>query len=419
MRYLAAISALLLGLMAPCARAADTPAHYPKLDFRNGAWADPAFFPLSVWMQEPKNAQKYKDAGVNIYMNLWQGPTEKDLQTLAQAEMAVMVELNDVAIRHKDDPQIVAWQQVDEPDLAHSNANGWPDLKGRKPEDWTATIGQYQPPINPAEIVKQYKILKATADKPVYIGFSFGFIYEYAGRANRKTHFEDYPAYIRGADLVGYDIYPGLHQYKPAAGKYWVEAWGVKKLVDMCQGQKVVWPTIEAAKPRLDHGPKNFRAEVWMALVHGAMGINYWVHQNPSGVGDLPAISDSVFSDPEMARVFKETNQQITALAPVLNSPTIADGATVASSVAASPEVEKAGLAPIAAMTKRSHGATYIFAVRLEDTASKATFDVKGLQGKLSAEVLGENRKIDVIDGKFADDFAGLAVHLYKIQTPE
>jgi len=418
MRHLLAAT-IALALLASTAPADNPPAAtaYPKLEFRNGAWADPNFFPLSVWMQPVKSARKYKEYGVNIYMNLWQGPTEEQLAVLREAGMPVMVELNDVAVRHKDDPQIIAWQQTDEPDLCHSNASGWPELKSRKESDWNATIGQYQPPIHPTEIVRQYKLLKAIADKPVYIGFSFGFIYEYVGRANRKTHMEDYPEYVKGADIVGYDIYPGIHQYKPAAGKYWVEAWGVKKLVDMCQGRKVIWPTVEACAPRLDHGPKNYRAEVWMALVHGAMGINYWVHQNASGVGPLPSIEDSVFADPEMARVFKETNFQITALAPVLNSPTVPDGATVTSSVAASKEVADAGLAPIAVMTKQRGGATYVFAVRLEDSPAKGEFEVKGLKGKATAEVLGEGRSVDVNDGKFADEFQGLAVHLYKI-TP-
>ncbi|NLX57831.1 MAG: hypothetical protein GXY74_01940 [Phycisphaerae bacterium] len=418
MRYLMAV-AWLCGALALVSRAAEpVQVAYPKLDFKDGAWADPHFFPISVWMQPVSSARKYKDAGVNIYMNLWKGPTEEHLAALREVGMAVMVELNDAAVRHKDDPQIVGWQQLDEPDLAHSNTNGWPDLAARKDADWNATIGRYQPPVHPDQIIAHYRLLKAIADKPVYVGFSFGFMYEYVGRANRKTHMEDYAEYIKGADLVGYDIYPGLHQYKPAAGKYWVEAWGVKKLVELCQGRKVIWPTVEAAKPRLDHGPRNFRAEVWMAIIHGAMGINYWVHQNPGGVGDLPAIEDSVFADEEMARVFKETNLEITRLAPVLNSPTLPDGLRVTSSAPASPEVAAAGLAPIAAIAKRHDGAVYVLSVRMEDSPARGEFEVAGLRGDAQAEVLGENRTIPVRDGRFADDFAPLAVRLYRIAAP-
>jgi hypothetical protein len=51
----------------------------------------------------------------------------------------------------------------------------------------------------------------------------------------------------------------------------------------------------------------------------------------------------------------------------------------------------------------------------MRDAATKADFAVKGLAGKMSAEVLGEGRKIDVADGKFSDDFKGYEIHLYKI----
>ena len=67
-------------------------------------------------------------------------------------------------------------------------------------------------------------------------------------------------------------------------------------------------------------------------------------------------------------------------------------------------------------MAKRLDGATYVFAVRMEDIASKGSFTVKGLTGRAVAEVLGEDRKIDVTDGKFSDDFKGYEVHLYKIK---
>lgn len=113
MRYLIA-ALLMLGGLTFALQAADPPAEtkYPKLDFKNGAWADPGFFPRSVWMQPVKSAKKYKDAGVNIYMNLWQGPTEEQLRVLAEAGMPVMVELNDLAVRHKDDPQITVLAPV-------------------------------------------------------------------------------------------------------------------------------------------------------------------------------------------------------------------------------------------------------------------------------------------------------------------
>jgi hypothetical protein len=39
-----------------------------------------------------------------------------------------------------------------------------------------------------------------------------------------------------------------------------------------------------------------------------------------------------------------------------------------------------------------------------------------GLSGNATVNVLGEDRTIEAVDGRFQDDFAGWGVHLYKIQ---
>jgi hypothetical protein len=43
---------------------------------------DPTFFPLAVWLQDPGNAPKYKDIGINVYVGLWRG----DRETTCRAE---------------------------------------------------------------------------------------------------------------------------------------------------------------------------------------------------------------------------------------------------------------------------------------------------------------------------------------------
>ena len=50
----------------------------------NGPPADPGYFPVAVWLQSPRNAAKYKAAGINLYIGLFRGPTEEELQTLRQ-----------------------------------------------------------------------------------------------------------------------------------------------------------------------------------------------------------------------------------------------------------------------------------------------------------------------------------------------
>jgi hypothetical protein len=101
-------------------------------------------------------------------------------------------------------------------------------------------------------------------------------------------------------------------------------------------------------------------------------------------------------------------NRQITELAPVLNSPTIKATASVSSSNEA---------VPIATMLKKHNGATYLFAVAMRGDKTTATFNLRGLKGKRTVEVIGENRTIAVKNGVFKDSFRAWDVHLYRVQS--
>jgi hypothetical protein len=142
-----------------------------------------------------------------------------------------------------------------------------------------------------------------------------------------------------------------------------------------------------------------------MALIHGARGLIYFVH-----VFRPRFIEAGLLADAEMAKAVKAVNRQVLDLAPALNSPTVKDGAKVASSAA---EI------PIDAMVKRHGGATYVFAACMRNAAAKGTFTVAGLPAKASAEVLGEGRTLDVAGGTFEDAFEGYGVHLYRIGEPK
>ena len=136
-----------------------------------------------------------------------------------------------------------------------------------------------------------------------------------------------------------------------------------------------------------------------MSLIHGSMGITYFVHEW------YPSFSEpGIFRYPEIVAAVKEINTQITELAPVLNSPTIENGAQVSSSV------------EVKTMVKNHEGNVYLFSVAMRDTATVATFTIPGLPTTTTAEVLGEDRQITVNNGQFQDSFDGYGVHLYKIR---
>ena len=72
--------------------------------------------------------------------------------------------------------------------------------------------------------------------------------------------------------------------------------------------------------------PHQVRCEVWMSIIHGSMGLIYFVHEWE------PRFNESaLLSDPAMLSAVTAINRQIIALAPVLNSATIKDGACVSS----------------------------------------------------------------------------------------
>jgi hypothetical protein len=363
-------------------------------DEQKGPLDDPTFFPTAVWLQDPTNAPKYQAIGINAFVGLWKGPSEKQLADLKKHGMKVICAQNAVGLKHKDDPTILAWMHGDEPDNAQSLGKG----KG------------YGPPILPAKIVEDYhRIKKADPGRSVLLNLGQGVAWDnYIGRGVRRNHPEDYPEYIKGCDIASFDIYPAVHEHKDIAGKLWYVADGVSRLRKWSDDKKPVWNCIECthiSNPNKKATPAQVKAEVWMSLVRGSRGIIYFVHQFKPKF-----IEAAVLTDADMSDQLGTINKQIRELAPVLNSPPVRDGVEVKTADAK---------VPVEAMVKRHAGAVYVFAVGMRDGTTMANFKLPGLRGQAKATVLGEQRTIDVRDGAFEDSFAPWAVHLYQIQAKE
>ena len=95
-------------------------AEKPAVQWTNVPWADSNFFPIAAWLQDPPLAERYRQAGINTYVGLWEGPTEDQLTTLKKAGMWVVCGLNETGRRHRDDTNIIAWMHGDEPDNGQS-----------------------------------------------------------------------------------------------------------------------------------------------------------------------------------------------------------------------------------------------------------------------------------------------------------
>jgi hypothetical protein len=365
----------------------------PAVQWTNGSWADSNFFPIAVWLQDPPLAERYRQAGINTYVGLWEGPTEDQLAALKKAGLRVVCGQNETGRRHLDDTNIIAWMHGDEPDNGQSRG---------------ARFG-FGSPIPPSTIVADYQRIKAVdASRPVLLNLGQGAAWDgWYGRGKRNQHPEDYPEYLKGCDIASFDIYPANHDHRDVHGNLWFVADGVDRLVQWTRAEKPVWNCIECtaiANPGHKPTPQQVRAEVWMSLIHGSRGLIYFVHQ-------FKPKSDNaaLLNDPEMLAAVTRINRQITGLAPVLNGSTLRDAVAVQS---------KNPAVPVSAMVKQSGGATYLFAVGMRNGATDVTFTMTNTVGGNTAEVLGENRTLTATNHSFSDHFDPWAVHLYKLSPP-
>jgi len=361
----------------------------PYARWTQGPSADPDYFPIGVWLQSPSNAERYKEIGINFYLGLWRGPTQEQLDALAAAGMPVICAQNAVGLANRDNPIIIGWMHDDEPDNAQSLGEG----KG------------WGPPVAPAKIVEDYEKWRAAdPTRPVLLNLGQGVTNDHWVGRGKWGKPEDYPHYVQGCDIVSFDIYPVADEQPHVNGNLWLVPQGVDRLREWSNDEKIVWNIVEASRiSNLNRkvSPDELRAEVWMSLIHGSRGVVYFVHQfRPTFV------EASLLGDEEMRNAVRRVNEEVRQLARLLNRPSVRGRVSCASSN---------GEVPVDLMVKEDENALYVFAVAMRRGATRGAFAVEGLEGVSHAEVLGEDRTVEVHAGRFTDDFAPYGVHLYRI----
>ena len=363
------------------------PAYWSR--WSHGPSSDPTSFPIAVWLQSPSNVRAYRAIGVNTFIGLYDGPTDDDLDRLTDAGVPAYCDQAGVWAQHLSDPIIEAWTQLDEPDNAQADG-----------------MGGYGPCIAPSVIQQRYAAFRAAdSTRPVYLSVGQGAAWtDYYGRGSACAgHVQDYAQYALGADVLSFDIYPANSTDAPVQGNLWYVALGVDHLRDAVDAGKPVFAWIESTGidgPSGAPTPAQVRAEVWMALIHGARGFGYFCH-----IFSPSFVEAGLLADPTMKAAVASLNQQVLALAPALNTRSISNSVTVATS---NPQV------PIDVMVKRSSGSLYLFAVSMRSQATQATFTVQRAPGT-AVEVLGESRALTLDAGRLLDSFGAYEVHLYRI----
>jgi len=369
--------AAILVLVSPWVRAGE---------FRvNGFPNEADFFPIGVWMQSPIHAASYKAIGINTFVGLWEGPTEQQLAALARQNMYVIAEQNDVGLKSVNRHVIKAWMQQDEPDNAQPIG-----------------LGLYGTCIAATEVARRTQEIKAAdPTRPVMINFGQGVANEFwRGRGKCNGDYKYYDVAVNGADILSYDIYPVGSNAPQVKGKLEYVARGVTNLMKRATAEQSVWMALEttALDPARRPTPAEVRAEVWMALIHGASGILYFAHEFKPQFRE-----DAIFRYPDIVDEVTRTNHLIKSLAPVLNSPSL------------SGKIRTISKTPIATMEKVHDNKVYIFAVAMQNYPSAVRFMADDLHDS-TARVIGENRSLTVSQGIFEDQFEGYGVHLYEVE---
>jgi hypothetical protein len=358
---------------------------------------DPTFFPIAVWLQGSWHATEMGQLGINVYVGNNAGTdalAASDLATLKAHGIYAIVGQDSVGLANIDDPTIVGWwSSPDEPDNAQE----------------TAQMTCCDPPVAPSAMVSEYDTYEAgDPTRPVFLGLGQGVAYD--GWEGRGSNAPPEPGYVPAADIVDFDIYPynncdGDANEQVTCGQFWLNATGVDRLHGWSSRGQAVWTDIETTT--IQKGgthpptPAQTRSEVWLALIHGANGITYFVDTWEPSFRE-----DGIFADPTMVAAVTALNQQIEMLAPELNSADVPGLVSVASSNPA---------APIDTMVKAKGQTLYVFAAISRAGTATGSFTIAGMSGGGVATVVGESRTVKVTAGKFSDPFAASGVHIYQI----
>jgi hypothetical protein len=396
---LAALTAALLPLHAR--------ADSPYAPYTNGPPTDPNFFEIGVWYQTPTQARVdgYKAMNVNTFVYLGPNTTQTDFNRLTAAGMCTVMPQNALGLANINSKTIISWfNTYDEPDNAQSNGSGG-----------------FTDPIHPNVLIANYNTIKANdPTRPVELNLGQGVAWNnWIGRGTRTNHPEDYPAvtnftwtngqtytqgYLAGTDIGAFDFYPVNSTRAEVAGKINLVGFGVDRMRAWHTPGKPVWNYIETTNINNTDSapaptPTQVKAEVWLSIVHGSMGIIYFAHTI------TPFSEPALLNDPVMNPAVTAINAQIKSLAPVLNSATLSANKVTTNTAAR-----------IDFMSKSLNSNGYLFTVADQTTSGPALFKDPTLAGvTATVNVLGESRTLTMINGKFVDFFSNNTVHLYEI----
>ena len=221
---------------------------------------------------------------------------------------------------------------------------------------------------------------------------------DWVGRGECTGRTDDYPRYAQAADILVNYTYP-LDNGHPLE----LVATGIDNLNRYAGYSKPVIADLEASSINgtVRPTPHQLRAEVWMSLIHGAAGIQYFCHQIEPNFSETDCLDDA-----PTAAALTQINAQLQELAPALNTQSFALSPVSAQPQRAGPRrAQEVG--ERALRLRRQHGRRCH-----HRRASRSPASARRPASRSSAKGETSRRANDA----FEDAFEGYAVHLYRLR---
>ena len=148
---------------------------------------------------------------------------------------------------------------------------------------------------------------------PVFMNLTGSFLAS-SGDYDQATRDRIYPAFAKGCDVLGFDVYP---VYGSAMfGRLLVPGSGITELRAFAGPKQPLYSWIETNKgsqwmtpsKQPDVKPEHTRFETWAAIIRGASGIAYFTHKwkDPDGKNNYQTFAPKF--DPAMSAELKRLN---------------------------------------------------------------------------------------------------------------
>ncbi|MCR2793564.1 DUF4082 domain-containing protein [Microbacterium sp. zg.Y625] len=365
--------------------------YYSRFDKASAAgWDEDTFFPIAVFFGKPEHAGSLAAIGVNTYMG-----AEHDgspLTSITNEGISVLAQNEWTPAEVSNNARVVGWHVSDECEMGYSDCTE---------ESERGRLAAQQGFVSDFRSRNDGRFLQAN--------FGNGVLGTYWAPTTMDEH-------VALMDVTSVDKYaytsPHVQDLLPTspawpAGKEPASSGAYGWLQDQMEtfaspaASRPNWVFIETAEPYLSEAGatsmtgQQIEGAVWNSIIHGAAGIAYFQHNSNGICGNYSLVECGETLRAEV----KAINAEVTALAPVINSPSY-----------------RWDFGPgLETTLKARDGYAYIIAMTDGGTGSRSLELPAGVDGSV-IEVIGEDRTLAAVDGTVVDTFtAEHDHHIYRL----